>query len=53
MDKAGTRMTTRPHRVFRRVAPPVALSGVLALAVPLGSQTLPQDQGASGTWQKL
>ena len=46
-------MTTHPHRVFRRVAPLVALTAVLVRAVPLRSQILPQDQGASGTWQRL
>lgn len=46
-------MTTHSHRVFRRLTPLAALAAVVALAVPLRSQTLPQDQGASGTWQKL
>jgi LmbE family N-acetylglucosaminyl deacetylase len=43
-------MITNSHRLFRRIAP---LAAIAALAVPLRSSTLPQDQGASGTWQKL
>ena len=50
-------MHSQPRFVFRRVTPFVALGAVLAVAlawaVPLRAQTLPQDQGASGTWQKL
>jgi LmbE family N-acetylglucosaminyl deacetylase len=46
-------MTTHPHQVFRRVAPLAALTAALVLAVPLRSQTLPQDEGASGAWQML
>ncbi|MCU0256328.1 MAG: NEW3 domain-containing protein, partial [Vicinamibacterales bacterium] len=46
-------MTTQLHRLSRRAAAVAAVAAVLALAVPLRSQTLPQDQGASGTWQKL
>src|SRR5262249_22177785 len=29
------------------------LAILLVAAVPAGAQTLPQDRGASGTWQKL
>lgn len=46
-------MTTQFRRMFRRAAPLAALAAVAALAVPLRSQTLPQDQGGAGTWQKI
>ena len=46
-------MTTQFRRMFRRAAPLAAVAAVAALVVPLRSQTLPQDQGAAGTWQKI
>ncbi|MCL4847666.1 MAG: PIG-L family deacetylase [Acidobacteria bacterium] len=44
------------HRINHRLPGTVAalVAGLaLVLIVPLRSQTLPQDQGAHGTWQKL
>lgn len=46
-------MTMHSLHPFRRLLPVAALVVAAAIAVPLRSQTLPQDQGAGGTWQKL
>ena len=46
-------MITPSPRPLCRTAVPGVLAAALALAVPLRSQVLPQDQGASGAWQKI
>lgn len=46
-------MITHPHHLFRRATPVAILAAVAILTMPLRSQTLPQDEGADGAWQKI